>query len=217
MILKAVNINKSYVKEKHRLQVIKDFSCKIESGELWVFKGTSGSGKTTLLSILGLIDKPDSGELFFDDTSVFALKRKRVEALRRNMVGFVFQEANLLERLSVRDNILLSIECCSCLKSEYAEQVNNILRTVDLEHRTEHFPFELSGGEKQRLSFARAILKRPKLLICDEPTASLDKDNAERIRDMIVDLKKRGCIVLVSSHTADFDGIADSVVHIRKE
>ena len=217
MRLKAVNINKSYVKEKHRLNIIENFSCEIGSGEFWLFKGASGCGKTTLLSILGLIDKPDSGELLLGDISVLSKKRKEIEAMRRTLVGFVFQEANLLERLTIRENLLLTMEGSDVSKADAAAQADRILQSVGLGHRAGHFPFELSGGEKQRVSFARAILKKPELLICDEPTASLDRANADKIREMLIDMKRKGCSVLVSSHTADFDDIADTVIQVGKE
>lgn len=217
MKLKAVNINKSYVKEKHRLNIIENFSCEIGSGELWLFKGASGCGKTTLLSILGLIDKPDSGELLLGDVPVLFRKRREIEAMRRTLIGFVFQEANLLERLTIRENLLLTLEGSSYNKTEAAGQAEKILQTVGLGDRAGHYPFELSGGEKQRVSFARAVMKQPELLICDEPTASLDRTNADKIREMLLDMKRKGCSVLVSSHTADFDDIADTVIQVGKE
>lgn len=216
MKIKAININKSYVKQRHELNIIRDFSCEFNEGGLYLFKGASGSGKTTLLSIFGLIDKPTSGELIFDGNSVLVLKRKALEELRRANVGFVFQEANLLERLTIKENLILSLTACGYETSDEAARADALLERVGLSNRAEHYPFELSGGEKQRVSFARAISRDPKLLICDEPTASLDSDNAGIIRSMVSDMKKRGCIVLLSSHSSDFDGIADTVINVER-
>lgn len=217
MNINAVNINKSYIKEKHELKIIRDFSCAFNSGEIYLFKGASGSGKTTLLSIFGLIDKPTSGDLVFDDISILSLKRSKIEELRRNKVGFVFQEANLLERLTIYENLMLVFDSRECDIVKADERIKELLAEVGLSDRAEYYPFELSGGEKQRVSFARAISNNPELLICDEPTASLDIDNIERIKDIISDMKEKGCIILISSHSGDFDDIANSVITIGKE
>lgn len=216
MRIAAKNICKSYKKKKRRIDVLKDFTYEFESGKLYLIKGESGKGKTTLLTLLALLQKEDSGELYFDDTEVSALGNKAMCTLRSNEIGITFQDSNLLDGLTVLENIVLSEVCEKKMTMEEATKgAEALLESLGLSHRVHHFPFELSGGEQQRVGIARAILKNPSILICDEPVASLDDDNAKKIVDYLdAYAHEKNKLVIVTCHDPNFDGCADAIIKL---
>lgn len=215
MEIRLNNICKSYFKNKRELKIIENFSYVFRNSKMYLIKGSSGAGKTTLLSIIGLLDKPDSGSISFDDRDLFNVSYKeRTDFIRKN-IGFIFQDYNLLEGLTIEENILIHYLGYKGDLIEEKQRIEAILKRLGLSHRKNHYPFELSGGEKQRVGIARALVKQPKLIVCDEPISNLDKDNSEQIKNILIELKKsEKCTIIVSCHTEDFDKIADEIIKL---
>ncbi len=204
------NIYKSYKKGAQEIPVLKGFSKVLNSNMMYLVKGPSGAGKTTLLSIVGLLDSPTSGQVFIDDDRVDHLKERDLCTIRRERFGFVFQDYGLLENLTVYENISLA---CQELPNmdECIQQIEDILTKLNLGHRIHHKVSELSGGEKQRTSFARAMIKNPDILICDEPLSNIDENNAKNVAQILLEAKKDR-IIIVSCHTRDLDTLCDEQI-----
>lgn len=214
-LIKAVNINKSFKTNGEMRKIISNFNHTFESGKFYLLKGSSGNGKTTLLSLLSLLQEIDSGEIYYDGKRVDNLSSSKKTSIIKNMVGIVFQDSNLLSGLNVYDNItIVPITQRTIDKTIVKSKALEILRMLQLEDKETSSVTTLSGGEKQRVGIARAIINSPKILICDEPIASLDDNNASIIVDFLIDYcKKYNKIVIVSSHSNHFDLIADEILH----
>lgn len=205
------NVSKSYYRGKEEISVISNFSRTFEKGRMYLIKGSSGRGKTTLLSMIGLLDLPTEGEIWLDDLRVDNLKEKDLCSIRREKYAFVFQDYGLLENLSVYENLLLSIQESKNPASD--EQINDTLKKLNIFDRKNHKVCELSGGEKQRTSFARAMIKESEIFICDEPVSNVDAENAHSIRKILDGIRKNR-IVLVSCHTQDMDALCDEQIFL---
>ena len=206
-------INKTYKKDGSNLNVIKDFTHELSSGHMYLIKGSSGSGKTTLLSMIGLLDEPSSGKIYFDDEMISNASESKKNLIRRFDIGFVYQEYNLFERLTVKENIEVAYLDSNIPDME--AKIRDTLEKVNLKNREKHYTFELSGGEKQRVAIARALIKNPKILICDEPISNLDYENAKILIDILCEIRdKTECIILISCHTDHFDEYADEIIRL---
>ncbi|HEY9059125.1 MAG TPA: ATP-binding cassette domain-containing protein [Pseudobacteroides sp.] len=216
MRVSTVKLNKSYKKKGKQIEIIKDFSYDFKPGALYQIKGESGKGKTTLLTLLSLLQKQDSGEIFFNDELVSSLNYEKKCKFRREHIGIIFQDYNLLDSLTVIDNICLLDICENKVSAKDAyKKAEEVLSLLNLSHRSHHLPFELSGGEQQRVGIARAIIKNPSILICDEPVSNLDMENSKRIVDFINDYcHKNNKLVLVTSHNEYFDDYADEIINL---
>lgn len=183
----------------------------IEKGEFVIILGPSGAGKTTVLNILGGMDTCDEGQIIIDNVDISKFNNKQLTAYRRYDVGFVFQFYNLVQNLTAKENVELATQIC-----ENALDVDKTLDLVGLSHRKENFPSQLSGGEQQRVSIARAIAKNPKLLLCDEPTGALDYKTGKQILKTLQDTcKQTGTTVIVITHNSALAPIADRVINIK--
>ena len=183
----------------------------IEKGEFVIILGPSGAGKTTVLNILGGMDTCDEGQVIIDNTDISKFNSKQLTNYRRYDVGFVFQFYNLVQNLTAKENVELATQIC-----ENALDVDDTLELVGLSHRKDNFPSQLSGGEQQRVSIARAIAKNPKLLLCDEPTGALDYETGKQILKTLQDTcKNTGTTVIVITHNSALAPIADRVISIR--
>ncbi len=183
----------------------------IEKGEFVIILGPSGAGKTTVLNILGGMDTCDEGQIIIDNVDISKFNNKQLTTYRRYDVGFVFQFYNLVQNLTAKENVELATQIC-----ENALDVDETLELVGLSHRKDNFPSQLSGGEQQRVSIARAIAKNPKLLLCDEPTGALDYKTGKQILKTLQDTcKKTGTTVIVITHNSALAPIADRVIHIK--
>ncbi len=193
------------------VEALRDVSLEIFQGEFLVIVGPSGSGKTTLLNLIGGLDVPTSGRIWFQDRELTRFRSAELTQYRRDTVGFIFQFYNLVPNLTARENVMVSTEISrNPLNEEEA------LRLVDLEDRSGHFPSQLSGGEQQRVAIARALAKNPSLLLCDEPTGALDFATGKRILRLLVDLKNdRGQTVVLITHNSAIAPIADRVARLR--
>lgn len=187
-----------------------DFS--VEKGEFAVIVGPSGAGKTTVLNILGGMDTATSGQLLVDGTDISKFSGKKLIRYRREDIGFVFQFYNLVPNLTALENVELALQIC-----KHPLDAEQVLKEVGLADRMKNFPSQLSGGEQQRVSIARALAKNPKLLLCDEPTGALDYQTGKAILKLLQDTcKSTGKTVVVVTHNTAFTAIADRVIHVRE-
>lgn len=188
-----------------------DISFSVEKGELAVILGPSGAGKSTVLNILGGMDSPDAGQVIIDGTDIAQFSDRNLTAYRRTDVGFVFQFYNLVPNLTAKENVELATEV-----SPNALDPVEVLTQVGLEHRLNNFPSQLSGGEQQRVSIARALAKNPKLLLCDEPTGALDFETGKQVLKLLQNAsREQGNTVLLITHNSAIAPIADRVIHIN--
>ena len=205
------HVNKIYGTGEAALYALSDMNLEIEQGELCVIVGPSGAGKTTLLNILGGMDTPTSGTVRIDGRKISGLDDRKLTAYRRNEVGFVFQFYNLMQNLTARENVELAAEM-----SGSGISPDEVLRAVGLEGRSDHFPAQLSGGEQQRVSIARALVKDPKIILCDEPTGALDYRTGKMILKLLaVMCREAGKTVIIITHNQAITQIADRVIRIR--
>ena len=209
--LKLQNVCKDYKTDAGTFTALSDINFEFENGEFVVILGQSGAGKTTLLNLLGGMDTATSGTIELDGNDVTALSKKNLTLYRRNDIGFVFQFYNLMPNLTALENVELATE----IRKEALEP-KAVLESVGLGDKFKNFPAQLSGGEQQRVSIARAIAKNPKLLLCDEPTGALDYATGKLILRLLYDISKQsGKLVIVVTHNQALKDMADKVIHIK--
>lgn len=211
MFLEIHELRKSFGAGENRTEVLKGLDFSVEKGEICVLLGPSGSGKSTLLNIVGGMDRPTSGAMWYGNQNVTDKTLDQLALYRRDVVGFVFQFFNLIPSLTARENVELA---ASLVKS--AMKADEALAMVGLEERAGHFPSQLSGGEQQRISVARAVVKRPDLLLCDEPTGALDSKNSIAVVKLLLDVRKRlNCPVMTITHNPEMARVADRIFHMK--
>lgn len=206
------SVSKNYGEGDSLVRALKNVDIEIPSGKFVVILGASGSGKSTLLNILGCMDKPTSGKILFEGTDITSYNKRRMTQFRKTTIGFVFQSYNLLPDLSAVENVEISTEMAGLSRkdAEYA------LALVGLSERARHFPGQLSGGEQQRVSIARAIAKRPKVLLCDEPTGALDFETGIMVLEVLKQIhREQGTSILFVTHNQEIARIADIVIRMR--
>ncbi|MDD7268054.1 MAG: ABC transporter ATP-binding protein [Lachnospiraceae bacterium] len=205
------HVYKRYQIGEQEITANRDICFSIEQGELVMILGASGAGKSTLLNILGGMDTCDEGEVWIDGTDIAGFDRRKLTGYRRADVGFVFQFYNLVPNLTARENVELASE----IVSDAGDAVQ-VLRTVGLGERLDHFPAQLSGGEQQRVSIARAVAKNPKLLLCDEPTGALDYQTGKQILHTLQQMAgEHGATVIIVTHNTALAPLADRVIHMH--
>ncbi|MDR2295417.1 MAG: ABC transporter ATP-binding protein [Clostridiales Family XIII bacterium] len=210
-IIRAEHLSKDYRMGEVTVHALVDAGFEIGAGELVVILGPSGSGKSTLLNILGGMDSPSFGSCFVDGVEITTFDDRRMTEYRRHSVGFVFQFYNLMANLTARENVELAVEI-----SRDPLDIEEILESVGLGERADHFPSQLSGGEQQRVSIARAIAKNPRILLCDEPTGALDFKTGITILELLKKVnRERGMTVLLITHNADIAAMGDRVIRMR--
>lgn len=202
---------KRYTSGESEIIANNDVSFEIEKGELVIILGASGSGKSTILNILGGMDTVSEGEVIVDGVDIVKLSDRERTLYRRNDIGFVFQFYNLIPNLTARENVELALEIV-----RDAKDVDETLRSVELGDRMANFPAQLSGGEQQRVSIARAIAKNPKLLLCDEPTGALDYKTGKHVLHILQEMsRKNGVTVVIVTHNSAIAPIADRVIYLH--
>ena len=214
-ILEAKSLSRSYQVGSTDVKALSDISLMVKRGNFYAIVGRSGSGKSTLLNILSGLDTPDSGQVLFEDRDMATMNEKELTLLRRHKIGFVFQSFGLLPLLSAFENVELPMRIAGISAEERRSRTKDVLDMVGLLNRSHHRPYELSGGEQQRVSIARAIVNRPLLILADEPTGELDSSNAKAIfslfRDMVND---REISVIAVTHDHALITMADEVKEI---
>ena len=209
--LKLENVSKEYASKAGSVKALSDVSFELNDGEFVVVLGPSGAGKTTLLNLLGGMDNATSGKIILDGQEISALDERGLTQYRRMQVGFVFQFYNLMPNLTALENVELATEICP-----NAFSPKEVLALVNLQERANNFPAQLSGGEQQRVSIARAVAKNPKLLLCDEPTGALDSKTGKNILQLLHDAgKQHKKLVIVVTHNQTLKDVADKVIYIR--
>ncbi len=217
VILKTENIFKSFqTTKKVRLNVLNGISLEIQKEKITIIVGSSGAGKSTLLHLLGGLDRPDSGEVYYDEKNIFSLSDDKLARFRNKNVGFVFQFHHLLPEFSALENVMMPILIEGNNLKSAKSKSEELLSTVGLTERLDHKPAELSGGEQQRVAVARALANNPKLIFADEPTGNLDSVNGEEIHKLILDLKtKFGVTFVIVTHNQGLVNLADHIYEIK--
>ncbi len=205
------NVSKIYNSGDVKVEALKEASFEIEKGEICIIVGQSGAGKTTLLNILGGMDKLTTGEILLDGSDISKYNKKQLATYRRRDIGFVFQFYNLIPNLTALENV----EIASQLSKNPMDPAE-VLEKVGLSERESNFPAQLSGGEQQRVSIARALAKNPKLLLCDEPTGALDYETGKQILQILQDCsRERGMTVIIITHNSALTAMADRVIRVK--
>jgi putative ABC transport system ATP-binding protein len=214
-VVLASDLCKTYEIGDAKVEVLKDVNLKVEKGEFTVISGPSGSGKTTLLNIIGGIDKPTSGKIVVFGHDLSVKDEDFLASFRCNNIGFVFQSYNLVSTLTVAENIAFPMEWARKPENHVKERVEELLGVVGLQHRAEHFPFQLSGGEQQRVAFARALANDPPFLLIDEPTGNLDTRTSLKIVQILQKLNSDGKTVIVATHDDRIIQLADQKLYLE--
>lgn len=216
-LLNVNGLKKIYTTRFKSNQVIalKDITFNVEEGEYVAIMGESGSGKTTLLNLLATLDKPTEGSIILSDHDIASIKEKDLTAFRRDNLGFVFQEFNLLDTFSIKDNILLPLVLRNVDHVTMEEKLKPIVEKLGISHLLSKFPYEVSGGEKQRTAVARALINDPKILLADEPTGSLDSKSTDQLLQMFTKINKDGQTVLMVTHSILAASRANRVLFIK--
>ena len=200
-VIKTVNLKKLYTTEEVETTALDGIQIEIKKGEFVAIMGPSGCGKSTLLNIIGLLDNPDSGEYYFLDKEVAAYSERQRSSLRKGNIGFVFQSFNLIDELTVFENVELPLLYLKISTDERKKRVEEVLTRMNIMHRRNHFPQQLSGGQQQRVAVARAVVNNPKLILADEPTGNLDSSNGNEVMQLLTDLNEQGTTIIMVTHS----------------
>lgn len=213
IILKAKDLYKSFQTiKKVKLEVLKSVSIDIEENKISVIIGASGAGKSTLLHLLGGLDKPDSGEIIFNNTNIHKLSDEKLARFRNNNIGFVFQFHHLLPEFTALENIMIPQMINGKSEKESVTRAAELLSEIGLSERENHKPAELSGGEQQRIAVARALANNPEIILADEPTGNLDSNNSKILNQLFIELKKKyNKTFVIVTHNPELMGLADNL------
>jgi len=211
-LLQTTNLRRQY----GDLPVLKGINLSIDAGEVVSIVGASGAGKTTLLQILGTLDRPDTGTLEIDGQDVFALNDRELARFRNETIGFVFQFNNLLPEFTALENVCLPAFIAKRDEKTTRQRAESLLKTLNLGHRLNHFPSQMSGGEQQRTAVARALINEPAIVFADEPSGNLDSQNAEELHQLFFRLRDElGHTFIIVTHNETLDTLADRTITIR--
>ena len=216
-ILEVTNVKKTYTARigANKVEALKNVTFSAEKGEYIAIMGESGSGKTTLLNILAALDKPTGGSVILDGTDLGKVKEKKVAAFRRDNLGFVFQDFNLLDTFSLEDNIYLPLVLAGRPYREMKERLDPIAQRLGITELLKKYPYEVSGGQKQRAAVARALITNPKLILADEPTGALDSKSTDELLELFGEINKYGQTILMVTHSVKAASHAGRVMFIK--
>ena len=200
-MIKTMNLTKVYRTDEVETLALNNVNVNVAEGEFVAIMGPSGCGKSTLLNVLGLLDNPSEGEYHFNGHEVSKFKERQRTNLRKSNIGFIFQSFNLIDELTVYENVELPLLYIKMPASERKKQVNEVLDRMKIAHRAKHFPQQLSGGQQQRVAVARAVITNPKLILADEPTGNLDSANGEEVMTMLTQLNSEGTTIIMVTHS----------------
>lgn len=213
-MIQVKEIKKVFRTEEVETWAISNISLNVNVGEFVAIMGPSGCGKSTLLNILGLIDTPSGGTYLLDGKDVSSLKENDRIDLRKGVIGFVFQSFNLIDELTVEENIELPLLYMGIGKRERKERVQKAMERMNIAHRSRHFPAQLSGGQQQRVAIARAVISNPKLILADEPTGNLDSKNGEEVMQLLSELHKEGTTIVMVTHSRHDAAYTNRVINL---
>ncbi len=209
-------LTKSIATSTHRVDILKGIDLVVPKGQFTAIMGPSGSGKSTLLGLLAGLDSPTSGSIKLDGEEITGLSEDQMATLRGRKVGFVFQAYNLIPTLTAEENILLPYELSGAGLGEGRKRARELLETVGLLERGDHYPVQLSGGEQQRIALARAFIGRPPILFADEPTGNLDSENGHRILELLITMNRReGATLVLVTHDRELAGYSDRIITLK--
>jgi len=217
MLLEVKNVKKTYTTRfgGHQVQALSNVSFAIEEGEYVAIMGESGAGKTTLLNILASLDKPTSGEVLLEGKDITKIKDGQISRFRRENLGFVFQDFNLLDTFSLQDNIFLPLVLANTPYKKMIEALDPIAKQLGIQDLLKKYPYEVSGGQKQRAAVARALITNPKVILADEPTGALDSKAAKRLLDFFTQINQAGQTILMVTHSTQAASHANRVLFIK--
>ena len=200
-MIKTEKLSMLFTTEEVQTKALNEVTLHVEQGEFVAIMGPSGCGKSTLLNILGTLDSPTSGSYFFEGKQVDKMNENQLTALRKNKLGFIFQSFNLIDELTVYENVELPLVYMGIKTAQRKEKVNKVLEKVNLLHRANHYPQQLSGGQQQRVAIARAVVTDCKLLLADEPTGNLDSVNGVEVMELLSELNRQGTTIIIVTHS----------------
>lgn len=213
-MIKLTNLSRVFRTQDVETTALNSINLHVNEGEFLAIMGPSGCGKSTLLSILGMLDSPSAGSFEFLGEDIAGFGEKQLATLRKASIGFVFQSFNLIDELTVFENVELPLQYQNISKSERKQRVEEILKRVAIDHRADHLPQQLSGGQQQRVAVARALVINPKLILADEPTGNLDSKNGDEVMTMLRELNREGTTVIVVTHSEKEGNYADRLVRL---
>jgi putative ABC transport system ATP-binding protein len=213
-MIKTTHLNKVFRTDEVETTALNNVEFKVGQGEFVAIMGPSGCGKSTLLNIIGLLDNPSSGEFHFMDTEVSKYKESQRTNLRKGNIGFIFQSFNLIDELTVFENVELPLLYLRMSAKERSKKVYEVLERMQLSHRKNHFPQQLSGGQQQRVAIARAVVTNPKLILADEPTGNLDSANGEEVLKLLEALNNEGTTIVMVTHSPSHAERAHRIVQL---
>ncbi len=200
-MIKIKDLEKYYSTEELQTIALNKLSFEVNEGEFVAIMGPSGCGKSTLLNILGMLDDADGGSFVFNDTEVINFSERKRANIRKHNIGFVFQSFNLIDQLTVFENVELPLIYTGMKKSDRKKKVEEVLEKMQIMHRRKHFPQQLSGGQQQRVAVARAVVNNPKLILADEPTGNLDSSNGNEVMDLLTEMNNLGATIIMVTHS----------------
>mgnify|MGYP004479945479 FL=1 len=213
-MIRTENLTRIFRTEEIETIALNGVNINVKNGEFVAIMGPSGCGKSTLLNILGLLDTPTEGKYWLGDEEVGHLKERERTAYRKGRIGFVFQNFNLIDELTVEENVDLQLKYLGVGKAERKERVLEILRKVKLSHRAKHYPHQLSGGQQQRVAIARAVVGKPSIILADEPTGNLDSKNGMEVMQLLSELNEEGTTIVMVTHSKHDATYASRIINL---
>ena len=213
-MIRVENLSKSFRTEEVETVALDKVSFEVKDGEFVAIMGPSGCGKSRLLNILGLLDNPTGGKYWLGDREVENLKEKERTDVRKGEIGFVFQSFNLIDELSVEENIELPLTYLGVSRAERKKRVQEIMKRMAISHRAKHFPHQLSGGQQQRVAIARAVVFNPKMILADEPTGNLDSKNGAEVMRLLTELNQEGTTIVMVTHNEHDARMAHRIIRL---
>jgi putative ABC transport system ATP-binding protein len=213
-MIKTVNLTKIFKTEEIQTIALDEINLRIKEGEFIAIMGPSGCGKSTLLNVIGLLDNPTEGSIYFNDEEIGRLRENKRTHQRKGNIGFVFQSFNLIDNLTVFENVELPLVYLRIKANIRKKMINEVLERMKIGHRSKHFPQQLSGGQQQRVAFARAVVAKPKLILADEPTGNLDSKNGMEVMNLLTELNRDGTTIIMVTHSDRDANYAHRIINL---
>ncbi|MFQ5602563.1 MAG: ABC transporter ATP-binding protein [bacterium] len=213
-MIQTKNLKKLYTTEEVETTALNSVNIEINEGEFVSIMGPSGCGKSTLLNVLGMLDNPTDGEYYFLGQEVSKYSERQRANLRKSNIGFVFQSFNLIDELTVYENVELPLLYLGYSSADRKTRVEEVLENMQIMHRKNHFPQQLSGGQQQRVAVARAVIARPKLILADEPTGNLDSAHGDEVMNLLTELNEAGTTIVMVTHSPSYAEYSQRIIHL---